>query len=146
MATFPAQLVTPERLLLDEEVQAVILRTDDGDATFLAGHTPLVGALVDGVVRFQHEDGSETRSAVHGGFVHVDGHTVTVLAPVAELVDEIDLDRARRSLERATALVSELALAAGHGASDGETAEGAEAAEAAAAVRRAEVRIEVAGS
>ncbi|HVC69745.1 MAG TPA: F0F1 ATP synthase subunit epsilon, partial [Acidimicrobiales bacterium] len=63
--------MTPERIVLEEEVAAVILRTDVGDATFLAGHTPLIGAIVPGLVRFQHEDGSEERVAVHGGFVYV---------------------------------------------------------------------------
>jgi len=97
--TFPSSLVTPERVVLEEEVAAVVLRTDVGDATFLAGHTPLIGAIVPGLVRFQREDGTEDRVAVHGGFVHVQGGGVTVLAPVAELEADIDVERARRAQE-----------------------------------------------
>src|SRR5580698_703285 len=108
MATFPASLITPERILVEEEVQAVIMRTDGGDVAFMPGHTPLIGAIVPGAVRFQREDGTEERAAVHGGFVQVEGDHVNVLAPVAERADDIDVDRARRALEAATERVTEL--------------------------------------
>lgn len=101
MPTFPARLVTPEEVLLEQDVAAVILRTDVGDATFMPGHTRLIGAVVPGAVRFQHEDGTEERAAVHGGFVQVDPGHVVVLAPAAELASDIDTERARRALEHA---------------------------------------------
>ena len=147
MATFASNLVTPERILLEEQVQAVFLRTDFGEAAFMPGHTPLIGAVVPGAARFQHEDGSEERAAVHGGFVQVSGDRVTVLAPVAERAEEIDVDRARRALEAAEQRIAEL------GGSRSGTGEGAdddpaqiELASAEAARRRAEVRLEVAGA
>lgn len=150
MATFAASLVTPERVVLEAEVQAVMVRTEVGEATFLPGHTALVGALVPGLVRFQREDGSMERAAVHGGFVQVDGEHVTVLAPIAELSGEIDVDRARRALDEAEREVAELGARSG-GASSGaaQPEEGASVArraldEAEQARRRAEVRIEVA--
>ncbi len=144
MATFAATLLTPERVLLEEEVQTVFLRTDDGDSAYMPGHTPLIGALVPGLVRFQLEDGTEERVAVHGGFVQVENDHVTVLAPVAERAEEIDVDRARRALDAAAQLVAELG-----GARAGDTSEEADADralhDAEAAQRRAEVRLEVAG-
>jgi len=146
MARFPASIVTPERVLLDgEEVEAVILRTDAGDATFLANHTDLVGAVVPGVCRLQREDGSEVRLAVHGGFVQVGDNRVTVLAPVAERAEEIDVDRAQRALEAAEARLGDAGSRTA-GAGGEEEAADPELAEAAAAAERARVRIEVAGS
>lgn len=143
MATFAASLVTPERVVLEEQVQAVMLRTEVGEAAFLPGHTDLIGAIVPGLVRFQREDGSEDRAAVHGGFVQVDGEHVVVLAPIAELAGEIDVERARRALEEAERALSELAARGGD-----ETAAGGDRAlaEAEDARRRAEVRLEVAGA
>jgi F-type H+-transporting ATPase subunit epsilon len=141
VATFPATIVTPESIVLDQEVEAVLVRTVDGEATFLAGHTRLVGALVDGVVRFQHEDGTEQRVAVHGGFVQVDGH-VTVLTPLAELAETIDPNRARLALETAEAACNELRNSGRGGDDDGPDGE---MADALAALRRAQVRLEVAG-
>ena len=154
MASFPASLVTPERVVLQGEAQAVMVRTEVGDATFLAGHTDLIGAIVPGLARFQQEDGSFQRAAVHGGFVQVEGGKVVILAPVAELVEEIDVDRAQRALEEAEQALAELgSRAAGAGAGAGAPGDGAESeradpewAEAQQARRRAEVRIEVAGS
>jgi len=84
MATFPASLVTPERVVLDEEVEGVVLRTDDGDAAFLPGHTPLVGSVVPGLVRFLYGEDSEKRFEVTGGLVHVEPERVVVLVPEAE--------------------------------------------------------------
>jgi F-type H+-transporting ATPase subunit epsilon len=145
MATFTASLVTPERTLLEREVQAVFLRTDTGDSAYLAGHTPLIGALVPGLVRFQHEDGTEERAAVHGGFVQVTGEGVTILAPVAELAEDIDIDRARLALDVATQKVADLG-GVRSGTGDDEAAQGdRDLADAEAARQRAEVRLEVAG-
>jgi F-type H+-transporting ATPase subunit epsilon len=147
VATFPASIVTPERVLLeDEEVEAVILRTDAGDVTFLADHTPLVGAVVPGVCRLQHHDGTEGRVAVHGGFVQVGGNRVVVLAPVAELADEIDVERAERALEAAQQRLADTGARAGATAGGDEAQAEPELAEAEAAAERARVRIEVAGS
>ena len=45
---------------------------------------------------------------MHGGFVQVEGDAVTVLAPVAELAEDIDVERARRALEAAEQRIAEL--------------------------------------
>jgi F-type H+-transporting ATPase subunit epsilon len=143
VATFACSLVTPEQIVLEEEIAALMLRTDVGDATYLAGHTPLVGSIVPGLVRVQHEDGTEERLAVHGGFVHVKSDGVTVLAPVAEREQDIDVERARRALEAAEQVVAE---AAGRGQGEDDLSATGELVEAQGAVLRAQVRIEVAGS
>ena len=121
----------------------MILRTDAGDATFLANHAPLVGAVVPGLCRLQREDGTEERVAVHGGFIQVGDNRVVVLAPIAELAEEIDVERAQRALEAAQ---QRLAEATGGRAAQGaeEQAADPELAEAEAALERARVRIEVA--
>jgi F-type H+-transporting ATPase subunit epsilon len=66
---------------------------------------------------------------VHGGFVEVRDNRVTILSDVAELPEQVDVDRARRAKE----------------AAERRLAENSDDAEAAAALRRAEVRLEVAG-
>jgi F-type H+-transporting ATPase subunit epsilon len=145
VATFPSSLVTPERVVFEEDVAAVMLRTAVGDATYLAGHTPLVGAIVPGPVRFEHADGTVERVAVHGGFVQVKVDGVTVLAPVAEREQDIDVERARRALAAAEQAVAE-ATGRTPNAGDDDLTAGRELAEAQAAVVRAQVRLEVAGT
>jgi F-type H+-transporting ATPase subunit epsilon len=160
---FTIDLVTPERVLLTGLATEVILRTGDGDATFLANHTPLVGTIEPGVVRVVRSEGDEERVATHGGFVQVEtgvlgddgepvgsGSRVTMLVGVAELAEEIDTDRARAALEAAEARLAELGAAGrtpgpAAGSAPGETEEvDPEVAEAEAERLRAQVRLEAA--
>jgi F-type H+-transporting ATPase subunit epsilon len=162
---FNAQLVTPEQVLVNGVATEVILRTGEGDITFLAGSAPLVGTVEPGVVRVVDADGGVERIAVHGGFVQVEQHVdtadqagslptdgpsatsgtqVTVLAGIAERAGEIDVDRARAAHDAAQALVAELAGAGSRaGAATGEGEEvDPDLVEAQAALLRAEVRLE----
>jgi F-type H+-transporting ATPase subunit epsilon len=161
---FLIRLVTPERILVTGQAAEVILRTGEGDATFLAGHTPLVGTVEPGVVRVVLPEGDEVRLAVHGGFVQVEqvtkpesdgkaagasptGTEVTILVGVAELAEEIDTERARAALEAAEARLSELGGAGGRTAGgSGTSGEGdevdPEVVDAEAALLRAQVRLE----
>ena len=151
---FQINLVTPERILLTGMASEVILRTGEGDVTFLAGHTPLVGTIQPGVIRVVQPDADEVRVAAHGGFTQVEqgvssdgddegvsGSRVTLLLGVAELADEIDVDRARAALEAAEARVAELGGAANRTPAEGEELD-PELVEAEAAVLRARVRLE----
>jgi F-type H+-transporting ATPase subunit epsilon len=61
----------------------------------------LLGVLVESPVRIKHGEGQELVAAVHGGFLSVTRDTVSILAEVVELSDEIDASRARQSLENA---------------------------------------------
>jgi F-type H+-transporting ATPase subunit epsilon len=123
------ELVSPERILFSGDAEMVVCRTvDGGDIAFLSNHAPFLGALDIGAVKIK-TNGDEEMAAVHGGFVHVREDTVIVLSDVAELADDIDVDRARRAKE-----------AAQRNAGDSEDEE------TQAALRRAEVRLEVAGS
>jgi F-type H+-transporting ATPase subunit epsilon len=124
-----AELVSPEQVLFEGEADMVIARTaGGGDIAFLPGHAAFLGALAIWPVRIIQPDGSEVRAAVHGGFVEVSNNTVTVLTDVAELPEQIDVERATEARERAQQV-----LAANPDDED-----------AAAALARAEVRLEVA--
>lgn len=166
-----AELVTPERVLFSGEADFAVMRSEGGEIMFLPNHADFVGALDITLVRFalagteaaasaaSHETGrapaAEVRAAVHGGLVHVAGNRVLVLASVAELSGEIDVERARRALdaaESAAAAVHEEAPKAGH---EGSAEEGAEQSptmmallrpdDPEVAARRARARLEAAG-
>lgn len=163
---FAVSVVTPERILLEGPASEVVLRTAEGDSTYLAGHSDLVGAVDPGVLRVAGSgiDGGELRIALHGGFVQVESSPpvadeaegeeaallargrVTVLAGVAELASEVDVERARAALERAEARTAELESERRSGGVEAEEPAGGELAEARAALRRAQVRLEAAGT
>ncbi len=153
---FTINLVTPERILLTGLASEVILRTGEGDVTFLAGHAPLVGSVEPGVVRVVAAEGDEERAAVHGGFVQVEQHVppgdgdgaessgtrVTMLIGVAELAEEIDTGRAQAALAGAEALVAELTGSGGRAAAPDEPEPDEALVVAQTALRRAQVRLE----
>jgi F-type H+-transporting ATPase subunit epsilon len=122
------ELVSPERILYSGDADMVICRSEGGDIAFLSGHAPFVGTLGIGVVRLMGVGGgSEIRAAVHGGFVEVRDNRVIILSDVAELEDQIDVERARRAEERAEEQLRHQTDAADE-----------------AALRRARVRLELA--
>jgi F-type H+-transporting ATPase subunit epsilon len=113
-APFHVELVTPERVLYSGDVEEVSMRTDTGEIAFLSRHEDFVGAADITVVSLHMTDATASkdeasrdnapnvvRAAVHGGFVRVDKDGVVILAGVAELGTEIDVDRARTALARA---------------------------------------------
>jgi F-type H+-transporting ATPase subunit epsilon len=108
-STIRLELVTPERLLLSEEVDEVILPGYEGEFGVLPEHTQYLAILNIGVLRYRK--GNETRRiALGGGFAEVTPERVVVMADTAERAEEIDVERARRARERAEAALKELSL------------------------------------
>ena len=120
------ELVSPEKSVYEGDAELVIARTSDGEIGFQPGHVPFVGNLVSSVVRVALSDGGVQRIAVHSGFVEVSDNHVALLCDVAELAEDIDIERAKASLESAK---SDLANDPSNS-------------EAVAAANRAEVRLE----
>ena len=123
------ELVSPERILYSGEAEMVVCRTiGGGEVAFLEDHVPFLGALEISRLKINTVEGEEKVAAVHGGFVHVSENKVIVLSDVAELADQVDVERARRAQEQAEQRQRQ----------EDDT-------EAEAALRRAHVRMEVAG-
>jgi F-type H+-transporting ATPase subunit epsilon len=125
MATLDVTVVSVERAVWEGEATGIITRTVVGEIGILPGHEPFLGMLADGVLRIDLPDGGRTVIAVHGGFISVDQNVVKVLAELAELGSEVDLERAEAAKQRAL---------------EG----GAEDTEEIAAIHRAESRIDAA--
>jgi F-type H+-transporting ATPase subunit epsilon len=101
MSTMHVELVSIEAPIWSGEATAVYGRTTDGELGVLPGHELLLGALEPGYpIRIEREGEQDLRVAVHGGFLSVQRDGVSVLAEVAELAEDIDVDRAREALNR----------------------------------------------
>jgi F-type H+-transporting ATPase subunit epsilon len=98
------EVVTPERLLVREEVHAVQLPAKNGYLGILPGHAPLLAELGTGFMHFE-SDSRRWYLAVHGGFLEVLADHVRVLANAAERAEEIDVERAKAGMKRAQELV-----------------------------------------
>lgn len=101
------KIATPERIMLETEVESLTLPTTMGEITILPHHIPLVANLASGEIKYKSE-GKEDFFAVSGGVIEVqDGDQVVVLADTAEFGHEIDIKRAEEARERARALMLE---------------------------------------
>jgi F-type H+-transporting ATPase subunit epsilon len=126
------EVVTPDRKLLSVEADVVVLPGVEGQFGVLSGHVPFLSALDIGEMYYR--DGAKTEYlSVSGGFAEVTGKKVTIVAEAAELGREIDIERARRAMERAE---KRLAMA---------KTENIDWVRAEAALRRAMLRMKVAG-
>jgi F-type H+-transporting ATPase subunit epsilon len=123
------EVVSPERVLYSGEAAMVVTRTlGGGEIAFMPGHAPFLAALTENHTRINLDGGSTIHVAVHGGFVEVSNSKVSILSDVAELADNIDVNRALAARDRA-----QDALRRG------------EDAEAEAALRRADARLAAVG-
>lgn len=95
--TFTFELVSPERLLIAEEAESVVVPGEEGDFQVLPKHAPLLSMLRPGLLDVMLPDGKERRIFVRGGFADVGPESLTVLAQTA--IDSADLDSAALNQE-----------------------------------------------
>ncbi len=125
------EIVTPERVVVREEVDEVILPGIEGEFGVLPWHIPFLTALKVGELVYKGSGGKE-HLAVSWGYVEVTSHSVKVLAETAEKAVEIDRERAEMAKAEA-----EKILSAGADDPDFEKAQ--------ATLEKAMVRMQVAG-
>jgi F-type H+-transporting ATPase subunit epsilon len=100
---FKFELVSPEDLLLSQDVRQVLVPGTEGNFTVLPGHAPLLSTLRPGVLDVLDEQGREDRIYVRGGIAEVNPNGLTVLAedavPLAELSAEMLAQQVRNAEE-----------------------------------------------
>ncbi len=96
------KIITPDRIVLDEQVEEVSAHAIDGAFQVLPNHEPLITALAVDVIRYKTQ-GVEHSAAVMGGLFEVGENTITVLSDLAELDTEIDAARAHDEKAKAEA-------------------------------------------
>jgi len=100
MAKIRLQIITPQKPVLDKEVDFVVLPASKGELGILPGHTEYIATLKYGVLRYKV--GGETETfAILGGIAEIQHNNVSVFAEGAVLQEEIDEETARQQLEKA---------------------------------------------
>ncbi len=131
---FMLDVVTPERLIVSDEVTELVAPGSEGYFGVLPGHVPFITALKIGELTYW-KGRDERHLAVSWGYVEVQGDKVVVLAETVERAEEIDVGRAERARERAEHRIHDW------GTGD----EAVDFARAEAALQRAVTRIAVGG-
>lgn len=100
MGSLFLEIVTPERVLVSQEVDMVIAPGTEGEFGVLPGHVLFLSGIVPGELRYT--SGSQRESmVVTTGFAEVSNDKVSVLVDAAERAGDIDVYRARDAMKRA---------------------------------------------
>lgn len=97
------QIITPEKTLIDQDADEVVVPTTTGELSILPHHVPLVTQIAPGIVVIKIH-GKEEPLAIDGGFIEVTEKTVTILADFALHAREASASKAeeaRKSAEKA---------------------------------------------
>ena len=107
MKQIRVKIVTPERVVYEDEADSITTMTHMGEITVLPGHAPLVATLRAGET-VMRKDGEEHLLATSTGFIEVrNGHEVVILADTAERVEELELEAIEEARARAQAMLTE---------------------------------------
>ncbi len=105
------QLITPERVVMTEEIYEAILPAVEGQIAVLPNHIPLVTLLKPGVISLRvKKDDPDTRLehiATSGGFVEITGSSIKLMADTAERSDELDDLKIKEAKAAAQKAISE---------------------------------------
>jgi F-type H+-transporting ATPase subunit epsilon len=99
------QIVTPNRLLVNEQVDEVEIPGSEGYFGVLPGHTPLLASLTVGELWYRKGQ-EKTYLSIAFGFAEVLPDRVTILARLAERAEDIDVERADAARKRAEERIS----------------------------------------
>ena len=127
--TIQLEIVTPERLVVNDTAEYIEIPGKSGYLGVLPGHAPLITELAVGAISYNNA-GKTKRLAVAWGFAEVLQNKVTILAETAEKAEEIDTARAEAAKKKAEA---EIQKAGAEGNKDAQ-----------AALDRANTRLDVA--
>jgi len=96
------ELVSPERRLMSEAVEMVIVPGSEGDFGVLAGHAPLMSTLRPGILEVDQAGGARKRVFIRGGFAEVTPQGLNVLAEHATPVEDLNLTDIDEHIQWAT--------------------------------------------
>jgi F-type H+-transporting ATPase subunit epsilon len=96
------ELVSPEKLLLSDAYEMIVVPGSEGDFAVMAGHTPITSSLRPGVIVIYEDDVEKDRIFVNGGFVQVADDKMTVLAEEAIHVADLDLKDMEQRIQDAS--------------------------------------------
>jgi F-type H+-transporting ATPase subunit epsilon len=100
------QIVTPDRLIVEEQVDEVEIPGSDGYFGVLPGHTPLLAAMAVGELWYRKGQ-EKFYLSIAFGFAEVLPDRVTILARLAERAEDIDVARAESAKKRAEERLSQ---------------------------------------
>lgn len=104
--TLHLRIITPKKIIVDEQIQSATVTTADGEITVLPRHSNLFSLLVEGVVTIKKEKNDEDHLSIGGGYLETDGKHLNILVSRAYGQDEVDAQMTQKALEQAKKILS----------------------------------------
>ncbi len=107
MDSLHLKIITPQKLVIDEPVNEVIVPGEDGELTILPKHVHLLTLLKEGIITMKKEN-KEEHLAIGGGYLETNGKEANILVSRAYKQDEIDEELTKKAIEKAKQILSEV--------------------------------------
>jgi F-type H+-transporting ATPase subunit epsilon len=101
MSELNLEIITPEKPIFKDQIEAVTIPGTQGSFQILKNHAPIISSFEIGIIKIKKAS-AETFYTTAGGTVEVSKNNVLVLADSIEKVSDIDQDRAEQAKQRAT--------------------------------------------
>lgn len=99
-SSFSVEIITPERVVVDGQVEGVVIPSTEGLLGILRNHAPFIGTLDIGVIKYL-QSGSRHYVACNTGIFEMKDNVLRILSDSAERGESIDVVRAKQAKERA---------------------------------------------
>lgn len=99
--SFKVNIIEPDGVFYEGEVDMLEFNTTEGEIGVLPGHIPMTVIIKPGIMTIYETGKDEKKAAIHAGFAEILQDKVTILAEVVEWPEEIDTERAEAAYERA---------------------------------------------
>ncbi len=100
------KIITPQKIVMEEDVKSVTVPSFEGEITILPHHTNLFSLLIEGIVTIRKKN-EEDYLSIGGGYVETNGRDLRILVSRAYGQDEIDNKLTEQAIENAKKILSE---------------------------------------
>lgn len=105
--TFKIKILTPSRVVIEEEVEKFFTSTINGNVEFLSGHAPIILSTIPCITIIEGSNGEKKEVFTSKGVINIKDNALVFCCDAAELPEEIDLARAESAKERAEKRIKE---------------------------------------
>jgi F-type H+-transporting ATPase subunit epsilon len=106
MSSLHLKIITPKKIVMEEEIKSINVPSEDGELTILPRHMNLFCLLKEGIIKIKFKE-QEDYLAIGGGYLETDGENINVLVTRAYGQDEIDEKMTEKAVNEAKQILSQ---------------------------------------
>jgi len=99
--TFLLKIITPNREVYSDEIEKIVLRSEDGEFQILANHQNIIASTIPCIARFKDSKGNDEELFISKSLVQINNNEMVISSDAAEFEEDIDVARAEEAIRRA---------------------------------------------